>query len=117
MACLHNEGRPCWKQEGLTEVSEHEHDDGADQEPPEHSYRLPVRGLEHHRSTADDRVQLDPQGSRQASERWNVLEALARHRRDALFRIPWRDLLAPGVARLHWWCARLVLHSVRDLRW
>merc|ERR1711963_175894 len=33
----HNEGRPCWQQEGLTEVSEHEHDDGADQESPEHA--------------------------------------------------------------------------------
>merc|ERR1719240_1739321 len=31
-----NECGPCWEQEGLTEVSESQHDDGANQELPEH---------------------------------------------------------------------------------
>merc|ERR1711972_652690 len=48
-----NEGRPCWEQEGLTEVAEQEHHDGAQQELPEHcaADRLACR--------LQDQVELD----------------------------------------------------------
>merc|ERR1712113_780917 len=76
-----------------------------------------IRGLEHHRSSADDRVQLDLEGSRQACERRYVLEALGRHRHHAHVRLPRRDLPAASMACLHYGYARLVLHSLRDLCW
>merc|ERR1719240_1713120 len=42
----------------------------------------------------------------------HVLEALARHRHDALFWIPRRNPGGESMAWLHWWHVWLVLHSV-----
>merc|ERR1711972_1168911 len=48
-----NEGRPCWEQEGLTEVAEQEHHDGAQQELPEHCAAHWLA------SSLEDQVELD----------------------------------------------------------
>merc|ERR1712032_234168 len=47
------------------------------------SYCLPICGLEHHRASADDRVQPDPQSSWQGHQPWYVLETLGWYRHHA----------------------------------
>merc|ERR1712007_203948 len=55
---------------------------------------------EHHRASADDRVQPDPQSSWQGHQPWYVLETLGWHRHHALLRLLRRD---PGLPSLAGW--------------